>query len=539
MSLKLKTMFATVVFLLALLLISFQGLSVLRTASENDNHARIEQLFKSTFATVSTLEGLQKNGTLTEAQAKAIATQVLRENKYHDSEYVYVADEQLNFVAAPLDPQLHGSSFHDFKDATGNSVGTLLEQAVKRSPNAIATYLWSSERDGNVVQLTSVAQRSPLWGWYVGTGISHAEADARFWSNAKWQISISLILSLLAAVGLFVFSQKLLKQLGGEPEAVLQQVNSVASGQLSHHSDDKNAIEGSILAATIAMKQSLRSLMLDQQDAVAILYSQTQTATNRADEMKEVSAIQSSETDMVATAMTQMAASAKSVSSSASQAAESTQEADSEGSRALGIVKQTALSIEELSGQISEAGTVIQELGTDVDSIVSVLGVIRGIAEQTNLLALNAAIEAARAGEQGRGFAVVADEVRNLAQRTQESTQEIQQMIERLQTGSGRAVSTVKQSIEASKETVKNALEGQQALQRIADSLNTITNMNQQIATAANEQTSVADDIANRITSISDSSNALSSLAEASRESTIELKVLSEKLDVQTSRFTV
>jgi methyl-accepting chemotaxis protein len=123
MRLKHKIMVLIITIALSLLFLAFAGLQSLRVASESDNFARIEQLFKSAFATISELEKMAQNGELSEMQAKSIATQILRENKYHDSEYVYVVDNELDFGAAPHDPQLHGTSFNDFKDAQGNSIG--------------------------------------------------------------------------------------------------------------------------------------------------------------------------------------------------------------------------------------------------------------------------------------------------------------------------------------------------------------------------------------------------------------------------------
>ncbi len=152
------------VFLLGTMLV---GLYVLRTASNTDNHARITQLVKTTYNTIVQLENVAASGKMSEADAKAVATQILRENKYHDSEYVYVTDDKLVFVATPLDPQLHGTSFNDFKDSKGNSVGAIAAAALDKSGGALTEYWWDSKRDGKVVDLLSVAVRTPNGvGWW-------------------------------------------------------------------------------------------------------------------------------------------------------------------------------------------------------------------------------------------------------------------------------------------------------------------------------------------------------------------------------------
>lgn len=137
--------------LIAMVGISLIGLLAMRAASDQDNRARIQQLMKSTLSTITELEQMAASGQLPEQQAKAIATDLLRANKYHDSEYVYVADEKLNFVATPLEPQLHGTSFHDFKDASGNSVGAILQNALRANHGQYTEYHWTSKRNNQVV----------------------------------------------------------------------------------------------------------------------------------------------------------------------------------------------------------------------------------------------------------------------------------------------------------------------------------------------------------------------------------------------------
>ncbi|WP_409525683.1 methyl-accepting chemotaxis protein [Nitrincola sp. MINF-07-Sa-05] len=213
---------------------------------------------------------------------------------------------------------------------------------------------------------------------------------------------------------------------------------------------------------------------------------------------------QRDETDQVAVAMQEMASTAESVSRNASEAADGANSADSEGQRARAIVQTAISGIGNLAIEIDQGANVINALEKDVMQISTVLDVIRGIAEQTNLLALNAAIEAARAGEQGRGFAVVADEVRTLASRTQSSTEEIHRMIERLEAGTQQAVSAMQKSCSKGRETVDQANGAEVALDAVAEAVANINRMNMQISTAANEQTIVASDISQRLTRIAD-----------------------------------
>ncbi|MCW8826864.1 MAG: methyl-accepting chemotaxis protein [Gammaproteobacteria bacterium] len=212
---------------------------------------------------------------------------------------------------------------------------------------------------------------------------------------------------------------------------------------------------------------------------------------------------QSMETEQVATAMNEMTATVQEVASNATQAASSASEANEGAQAGQQVVTSTIAAIHKLAGEIENAAQVIQKLEEDSLKIGSVLDVIRGIAEQTNLLALNAAIEAARAGEQGRGFAVVADEVRTLASRTQESTQEIQGMIEQLQMGSKDAVRVMGESREQAEQSVNQAEQAGESLKGITRAVATINDMNLQIASAAEQQNAVSEEINRNINNIS------------------------------------
>ncbi|HFH3238776.1 TPA: methyl-accepting chemotaxis protein [Pseudomonas aeruginosa] len=209
------------------------------------------------------------------------------------------------------------------------------------------------------------------------------------------------------------------------------------------------------------------------------------------------------ETDLIATAMNEMSATVQDVAGNAASAARAAQEADQQSESGMRVVHQTIASIDSLASEVEHAATVIHELEADSAGISSVVDVIRSITEQTNLLALNAAIEAAHAGEHGRGFAVVADEVRSLASRTQQSANEIQAMIEKLQSGANRAVAVMESSCSKAQAGKQQVASAGHMLEQISNSVATINDMNAMIASAAEEQSSVAEEISRNVTNVS------------------------------------
>jgi methyl-accepting chemotaxis protein len=248
---------------------------------------------------------------------------------------------------------------------------------------------------------------------------------------------------------------------------------------------------------------------------------------------------QQSETVQVVTAMNEMTTTVQEVARHANDAADATNNADQASVEGKQIVINTMKAIEVLSSEINSAAQVIGQLEKDSDNIGSVLDVIRGIAEQTNLLALNAAIEAARAGEQGRGFAVVADEVRNLASKTQQSTQEIQAMIQKLQDGARKSVSVMEESRERAEDSVSQADKANASLEVIASSVSKIKDMNSHIATAADQQTTVAEEINRNIVNINDIVDGTASGASQAAQASEKLTHLAEDLQQLVSQFKV
>ncbi|NOJ06560.1 methyl-accepting chemotaxis protein [Vibrio splendidus] len=539
MKLKTQAYLLSGIILIALLALTATGLWTLRVASNMDNKARVTELFKSAYSILTEVEKMAIDGTLEEQQAKQLAARLLRNNIYKDNEYVYVADENMTFVATPLDPQLHGTSFNDFRDGDGNSVGQLIQRVLGNRTGQIIEYTWTQKLpDGTIEEKQSIAEKTPHWGWVVGTGIGFNEVNARFWSTAQWQLFLCVVIAGLILSSLIVSIKRMLTLLGGEPKDVREAVQAVAQGRIQTYFETQ-ATDGSIYHAVQQMSKSLAELVSNLDASMLALRGELQHVEDRAGAIAQLTETQQQSTEMIATAMTEMASSANNVADSAGDTARNTDEADKQSQHTQQLIHNTVDNIQGLAGQLGTASEAVANLDSDVHNIVKVLDVIGDIAEQTNLLALNAAIEAARAGEQGRGFAVVADEVRNLAGRTQSSTKEIQLMINNLQEGSRNAIKTMEVCATTSESTVTESQNASEALQQIVIALESISSMSHQIATAAAEQTQVSDDISKRINMIEESGNQLSNVVTESHNSTQTLASLSNELEAWVNRFEV
>ncbi len=316
--------------------------------------------------------------------------------------------------------------------------------------------------------------------------------------------SVGIGLGLLLGVFLGVFiTRDTLRQLGGEPAYAVAVVNRVAEGDLTVRIDLRKGDESSLLAAFARMVSNTQRLLREVATASSQVAAAAGQLSATSEEMREQVKLEQSETDQVATAMNEMTATVEEVARHAAAAARAAQDTDAETEAGGAVVMQTITAIESLAREVEAAGEVIARLSEDSKEIGAVLDVIRGVAEQTNLLALNAAIEAARAGEQGRGFAVVAAEVRTLASRTQSSILDIQEKIERVQSGSIGAVQVMDRGRTRARDSVEQARRAGESLHTISTSITSINDMNRQIASAAEEQTAVAEEINRNLQTIS------------------------------------
>ncbi|MCF2845963.1 methyl-accepting chemotaxis protein [Pseudoalteromonas sp. ACER1] len=380
-------------------------------------------------------------------------------------------------------------------------------------------------------QLKELVDQATVLAFDLQQDVSGNVSTATIWT---WVAMV--IATLIAIIVAAVTVNRITKPLS-EVNRIL---DIVASGDMTQRLDDSAKDEfGELSRSCNTLIESLRTLIqgiISRSTQLAAASEETSAIT---EESSQAIRNQQAQVEQAATATTEMSSTSQAVSSSAQQALSEIKNADKEADRVKGISSQNKATIEQLAREVDDASQVINQLHKDSASIGGILDVIRGIAEQTNLLALNAAIEAARAGEQGRGFAVVADEVRSLASKTQESTQEIQAMIESLQVGAEAAVSAMSKGKQQAESCVEQSDLANTALDSITAAVAQAHNVSEEISTAAHEQQQVSQEISERLESIVAIAEQTAEGANQTNISSSEVAKLAEELRLSVDAFKV
>ncbi len=374
--------------------------------------------------------------------------------------------------------------------------------------------------------------------WVLLSEINESEAYGPVYSLYKTLAVVILLTIAVLSVVAVLTTKSIIRPLGGEPNDMRKMTERIADGDLTIRFESSNSYSG-IFGAMQKMVSTLKTIIGDIIDSSSQLASTAEQTSSSSLQAQSSLEEQKRSIEQVATAVEEMSVSVREVAQNALEVAGSTNSAKNQSTEANQMLQQTMDEINQLGTDINDATGVIRQLAEDSQSISSVMEVIRGIAEQTNLLALNAAIEAARAGEQGRGFAVVADEVRNLAQKTQESTQNIEAVIQKLQAASRQAVIAMDESQKTAQSTIGKAEATAGAIVEVDNNIESISHMSELIAAAAEEQSTVTQEISMSITNISDVAHENTQSAQEQSKASEQISALAVNLNEISLKFKI
>ncbi|MHC6647827.1 methyl-accepting chemotaxis protein [Alteromonas sp. HB246098] len=468
------------------------------------------------------LASFEARSDVDEATAKQQALAAVKKLRYDGSNYFWIQDQTPSMVMHPIKPALDGKDLRTFKDGNGKAFFIEMAQKVKAQGDGFVDYVWPLPGEETPTDKISYVKEFKPWGWTVGSGIYLTNLEEEFAHLRNLILVFCLVSIVLVVLLVYVIGGSIVKPV----QEVSERMKDISQGEgdLTRSLPETGQDEVTRLARyfneyTDKMRQSLLGI----RENISSLTQQAELVETSSQNSNAQAQTQNENMLQVAAAMEEMTTQINDVSSNADSAEKSTSRARVNVQNGAAVVDSTVQDIRSLTSDIESVSTVVTELAAQTDSIGAVLDVIRGIAEQTNLLALNAAIEAARAGEQGRGFAVVADEVRTLASRTGQSTDEIQAMIEKLQSNAKSAVDAVQISQSASNKTVDNAIQANQNLQEADRLMTEIADMSSEIARATEQQAEAATEANVRI-------NALSGAADSSLKTADELAAASQAL---------
>ncbi|GAA5648409.1 methyl-accepting chemotaxis protein [Vibrio proteolyticus] len=493
---------------------------------------KTRHLVETAHSLMSYYQQQQQQGLLSTEQAQQQARSAIATLRYQQDDYFWINDLQPAMVMHPMKPQLDGKDLSAIKDPNGKALFVDMVNLVKKQGAGFVYYMWPKPGSNVDVEKVSYVKLFQPWGWLVGSGVYLDDVNALVWQRVQSALMI-LTASLLAMIALAAWIGHSITQPCSDTERALREIAD-GDGDLTrqlpvHGNDELSHIASAFNQFTARIREIVRDLQPITDGITGAAVELNQVASTASGKTQQ----QQQSVDTVASAMDQLHANNQEVANAAQEAAQAAQTAHDKGRHGSAVITQASSYMDALSALVTQTQANARSLERETQDVGSVLEVIRGVAEQTNLLALNAAIEAARAGEQGRGFAVVADEVRTLATRTQSSTDEIEQIITSLQKRAAEVCLSMEQTEQQSGATQQQAVIAQQALADIDHEVATILSLNEHIAEACAQQTSATDEISRSVAAIADHSN--QAAAEANQVAAASEQLMQSGRQLQTS----
>jgi methyl-accepting chemotaxis protein len=521
---------------LGLIVLSISSLTNQYNSLKNEQYIKTQNVVETAYSIIEHFYDLEQNNSLTQLQAQTQALNAIKALRYDKTNYFWINDYQPTMIMHPIKPALDSKDLSNNKDPDGKALFVEMVNVVKRAGEGFIPYKWPKPGKDQPVEKVAFVKGFNQWQWIIGSGVYLDSIDEVF-SEQRNLIIVSAIIMIIAVILLSYFIGKSIlipTRLAADMMKDISQGEGDLTRALNESGNDEiSELSRSFNLFVLKMRESLAHVSKSASDVSDHAHTVDESSRTSLSFIE----LQNDSSTQVAAAMEQMTHQIHDVSRNAEAAEQAAKDAAKNASTGRSVVTQTIIAIETLSNNIETVSRVTADLANESHNIGSVLDVIRSISEQTNLLALNAAIEAARAGEHGRGFAVVADEVRTLASRTGQSTDEIQTMITKLQEGAKAAVEAVKSSQALSVSTVEQASSANTSLNEIERLVSIITEMNSQIARATEQQTQAADEVNLRINELSHSTEQSLNNTKQLTSTSDNLKQSSQELSSMVHRF--
>jgi methyl-accepting chemotaxis protein len=498
---------------------------------------KVRNLAESAQTVVAHFEQLSRDGKMDQPAAQAAALQALRAIRYDKKEYFWVNDESPKMLMHPMKPELEGKDLSALKDPNGKALFLEMVKVVKSEGAGFVAYQWAKPSSTQPVDKISYVQGFAPWGWVIGTGVYIDDVNEKFRNVLYVLLPLGLLMMALVTLTLILLGRSLFKLLGCEPQAAVALAKSVASGHLDQHVVCKPEDKDSLMASLRDMQQTLRTMIGEVISGAGQMSTAASSLSDRSAEVARRSNEQSESASSMAASVEEMSVSIDHVTANTNDARGLAESAREMSGRGAVVIHRATSEVHKIAELVKGSAVRIEELGRQSDKITSIVGTIKDIADQTNLLALNAAIEAARAGEQGRGFAVVADEVRKLAERTSQSTLEIAAMVGQIQTGTREAIVQMESGVQQANASVLLANEAGTAIEDIRSGAEQVRSVVDSISSAIREQSMATTEIAKAVEQIAQRAEVEAREIQQSARSAQDLQNLSARLHQSVQRF--
>ncbi|HRF03354.1 methyl-accepting chemotaxis protein [Accumulibacter sp.] len=525
--------------LLGLLALGALSVFELRQQVLQEKRLAIRAVVSSAMGVLQEQYDLQQAGKLTQDEAQRLAKDALRKSRFNGDDYLFIYDLSGTTMMHGVRPEREGKNTLDAKDPSGKEYIKEWIALLQANGEAHMDYQFAKPGSDKPIAKIAYAKVFAPWGWWLATGVYIEDVDAAFWASASRSIAFVAVVSALLGIFGWTINRSVQQQIGGDPALAARQVERIAEGDLTQSIRSRSEQPGNLLSTLAGMQKRLNDVVREINDGTSMLARESGELSVAASEISIAARKQAESSAATAASIEELTVSINEVSESARNTEDNSRQTADLANKGASIVRKAAAELESIAVSVQDSATRIHALVGRSQDISTITNVIREIADQTNLLALNAAIEAARAGEQGRGFAVVADEVRKLAERTTQATAQISTMVTTIQGDTSEAVVAMQSTEPKVRQGQDLASQATAVLDAIQQHAESSLLKARDVAGATKEQAIAATGIAAHVESIASMTEETDAASHSNAQAAEKLQALAGKLQAAVGYFKV